>query len=63
MEPCRVRGAGIEPAGFLVFSFLPDFLQVPGLLNQEMVSVFILYGETSEVVAFKYAGYFHVFSE
>jgi len=53
--------AGIEPACFLVFSFLPDFFQSVVKLDKEMVSVFVLYGKASEVMAFKYAFYFHVF--
>ena len=51
--------AGIEPAWFLAFSFLPDFFQSVIKLNQEMVSLFVRYGETSEVVSFNYACYFH----
>jgi hypothetical protein len=54
--------AGIEPAWFLVFSFLPDFFQSVVKLNKEMVSVFVLYGKAGEVMAFKYACYFHGFN-
>ena len=51
----------MEPAGLLVFSFLPDFFQSVVKLHKEMVSVFVLYGKAGEVMAFKYACYFHVF--
>jgi hypothetical protein len=51
--------AGIEPAWFLVFSFLPDFFQSVVKLDKKMVSVFIFHRKASEVMAFKYACYFH----
>jgi len=51
----------MEPAWLLVFRFLPDFFQSVVKLDKKMVPVFVLYGKASEVMAFNYACYFHVF--